>query len=159
MNALPTNFIQEQLSWAYIRAVIFNAGYDLSMPIVDHRGIDGTVEAPWRGLNKMDFQLKATTVYDIKNSQILYDLRSKNYNQLTLQDDVPRALILFVMPKDRQEWLSQTTEELCLRHCAYWVFLTGLPSSQNTSTVRVAIPLVNQLNGAGLANMFAQGYH
>ena len=55
---MANNFIQEQLSWAYVRAVIFNAGYGLSLPIVDDHGIDGTVEAPGRGLNKMDFSLK-----------------------------------------------------------------------------------------------------
>ena len=78
---MANNFIQEQLSWAYVRAVIFNAGYGLSLPIVDDHGIDGTVEAPGRGLNKMDFQLKATTVYDIQDDYIRYDLRAQNYNQ------------------------------------------------------------------------------
>ena len=155
---MANNFIQEQLSWAYVRAVIFNAGYGLSLPIVDDHGIDGTVEAPGRGLNKMDFQLKATTVYDIQDDYIRYDLRAQNYNQLILQDDVPRVLILYLMPKQRAQWISQSSENMCLRKCAYWVSLMGGRRSSNRSTVRVSIPLANQFDQSGLADMFAQGY-
>ena len=47
---MANNFIQEQLSWAYVRAVIFNAGYGLSLPIVDDHGIDGDRGSPRKGI-------------------------------------------------------------------------------------------------------------
>jgi hypothetical protein len=43
----------------------------------------------------------------------------------------------------KARWLSQTSEELTLRHCAYWISLKGHPSTTATSTIRVTIPLTN----------------
>ena len=156
MNAMATNFMQEQLSWAYVRAVVYRAGWRLSLPEVDDRGIDGTMEVPVSGVSKVDFQLKATTVYAIQNTTITYDLRVENYNQLVATDDVPRVLILFLMPDDPAEWLSHSVDELCLRRCAYWVSLMGLPRSSNVSTQRVYVPLANMFYPNGLSGMFAQ---
>lgn len=98
---MSPNFIQEQLSLAYVRSVVFRAGLRLSTPDVDDHGIDGTIFNPERrGINRADFQLKATTRYEIRGSAIFYDLRVEDYNRLTLDDDVPRILILFIMPDD-----------------------------------------------------------
>ena len=156
MTTMSPNFIQEQLSRAYVRAVVYHAGWRLSFPEVDDHGIDGTLEAPVRGMSKVDFQLKATTMYGIQGEWLAYDLRVENYNQLVAQDDVPRILILFVMPNDPDQWLTYTAEELCLRKCAYWVSLMGLPRSANTSTQRVQVPLVNLFHPDALQGMFDQ---
>lgn len=155
MTTLSPNFIQEQLSLAYVRAVVFRAGWTLSVPLVD-RGIDGTLEAPIRGMNKVDFQLKATTVYTIQGRDIAYDLRVENYNQLVAADGVPMILILFLMPDDPGQWLSHAEDELCLRKCAYWVDLMGLTRSSNASTHRVHIPLANPFHPDDLQGMFDQ---
>ena len=156
MTTMSSNFIQEQLSLTYVRAVVYRAGWHLSFPEVDDHGIDGTIEAPVRGMSKVDFQLKATTVYEVQGDRLAYDLRVENYNQLIAQDDVPRILILFVMPDDPAQWLSCTDDELCVRKCAYWVQLMGLPPSSNTSTQRVHVPLTNLFHPDGLQSMFDQ---
>ena len=72
--------------------------------------------------------------------EILYDLRVDNYNRLVSERDIPRVLILFIMPRDENQWLAQSDDELCLRRCAYWVSLMGKGISNNTSTVRVSVP-------------------
>ncbi len=154
MAAMPLNLVQEQLSNSYVRAVTYRAGWNLSLSGVDYRGIDGTLEAPVRGMSKVDFQLKSTTVYQKQGEYLAYDLRVENYNQLVAQDDVPRILILFVMPDDPDEWLSCSAEELCLRHCAYWISLMGEPSSTNASTQRVHVPLANLFHPDTLQTMF-----
>ena len=151
---MSPNFIQEQLSWAFVRAVIFRAGYSLSIPVVDDHGIDGTVESYGRGINKIDFQLKATTNYEITGGEIRYDLRVENYNQLVRDDGLPRILILFIMPEDPSQWLAKSLEELCLRKCAYWVSLMGEVPSRNARTVRVSVPLSNVFDEDGLSDMF-----
>ena len=153
---MSPNFIQEQLSWAYVRAVIFRAGYRLNLPVVDDHGIDGTVGSYSAGVNRVDFQLKSTTDYEIRDRSIIYDLRVENYNQLIKEDDLPRVLILFLMPDDPDQWLTQTQEELCLRKCAYWVSLMGMAPSGNRSTVRVSVPLSNMFDLNGLADMFSR---
>ncbi len=153
---MSPNFIQEQLSWAYVRAVIFRAGYRLYIPEVDDHGIDGTVGSYSGGVNRVDFQLKATTQYIIQSGYVIYDLRVQNYNQLIKEDDLPRVLVLFLMPTNPGQWLTQTPEELCLRKCAYWVSLMGMASSGNRSTVRVSVPLSNMFDLNGLADMFSR---
>ena len=158
MTTMARNFVQEQLSRAYVRAVIYQAGWHLSFPEVDDHGIDGTLEAPVRGMSKVDFQLKATTVYETQVGRIAYDLRVEDYNRLVAMDDVPRVLILFLMPDDPAQWLSHTEDELCLRKCAYWVSLMGLPRSSNASTQRVHVPLANLLHPNNLRGMFDQVY-
>ena len=154
---MSPNFIQEQLSRAYTRAVIFRAGFRLSSPEVDDHGIDGTVVDPnRRGVNRVDFQLKATTLYQIGNDAVVYDLRVEDYNRLIVDDDVPRILILFIMPSDDAQWLVQNEDELCLRKCAYWVSLMAMTRSPNSSTVRVYVPVANVFDQDGLRNIFRQ---
>jgi len=154
---MSPNFIQEQLSLSYVRSVIFRTGFRLSSPVVDDHGIDGTIINPERrGINRVDFQLKATTRYGIRPTVISYDLRVEDYNRLTLDDDVPRVLILFIMPDDEEQWLAQSEDELCLRKCAYWVSLMGSSVSSNSSTVRVSVPMTNVFDQNGLHEMFRQ---
>ena len=47
------------------------------------------------------------------------------------------------MGGERAQWLSQTSSELCLRRCAYWLSLKGQPPVPNTSSVTVHIPVAN----------------
>ena len=153
---VSTNFIQEELSNSYVRAVLFNAGFNLILPVKDLFGIDGTIVAMTGGVNRIDFQLKATTNYILSGNEILYDLRVEDYNRLVREDDLPRVLILYLMPSDNSQWLIQSQSELCLRECAYWVCLMGEPLSRNVSTVRVSIPIANVFDRNGLQNMFRQ---
>ena len=151
---LSTNFIQEQMSWAYIRAVTFRAGFNLSEPILDVFGIDGTIVSMIPGVNRVGFQLKSTTRFLVAGDAIHYDLRVEDYNRLIKEDDLPRVLILYVMPSDDSQWLIQSPNGLCLRTRAYWVPLMGGAPSNNSSTVRVAVPVANVFDQDGLREMF-----
>ena len=154
---MSPNFIQEQLSLSYLRSVIFRSGFRLSRPEVDDHGIDGTIVDPARRrINRVDFQVKATTRYAIGDAGISYDLRVEDFNRLIMDDDIPRVLILFIMPDDEEQWLAQSEDQLCLRKCAYWVSLMGQPFSRHSSTVRVTVPLTNLFDQNGLHDMFQQ---
>ena len=141
---------------AYIRAVVFRAGFNLQIPVRDLFGIDGTIVSQTSGVNRIDFQAKATTIYQLSGNSILYDLRVEDYNRLVREDDVPRVLILYLMPSDKSQWLIQSQGELCLREGAYWLCLMGEPQSRNVSTVRVSVPITNMFDQNGLHNMFSQ---
>ncbi len=141
----------------YVRSVLSRAGLSLFIPVVDYHGIDGTIVDPERrGMNRIDFQIKATTRYGIGDAAISYDLRVEDYNRLISDDGVPRILILFIMPDDEDEWLAQGEEEMCLRKCSYWVSLMGFPVSPNSSTVRVSVPLTNVFDQNGLHGAFRE---
>ena len=139
-----------------MRSVIFRTGFNLAVWTVDEHGVDGTIRRPARGVNRIDFQLKSTTRYTVFGDDIRYDLRVEDYNRLILDDDLPRVLILFIMPDDADDWLAQSEDELCLRKCAYWVPLMGLSVSSNSSTVRVSVPSANAFDQNGLHEMFRQ---
>ena len=71
----------------------------------------------------MDFQLKASYDYRLRDDHIAYDLDVHNYNVLAEAEGIPAVLILFAMPSDPALWLDQSEQELQLRHCAYWLSL------------------------------------
>ena len=150
------NFMQEQLSFAYVRAVVFRSGFHLYEPVKDDHGIDGTIASYSRGMGRVDYQVKSTTHYATRNEEIVYQLRVEDYNRLITEDDLPRILILFIMPDDDSWWLSHSPEELCLRKCAYWVSLMGQPPSDNKSTVQVSVPLANVFSPEGLRDLFSR---
>lgn len=153
----PVNLRQEQLSKACLQILVFDAGYNLSQPMVDAYGIDGAIIGLTpHGLRRVDYQLKATTRYEVRGTELAYDLRVEDYNRLIPEDNIPRVLLLYTMPADPDQWLAQSETETCLRHCLYWVSLMGQPALSNVSTRRVYVPRANFLDQAGLVNMFQQ---
>ena len=153
----PVNLRQEQLSKACLQVLVFSVGYNLTQPMADTYGIDGAIIAPAElGVKQVDYQLKATTRYEIRGSDLAYDLRVEDYNRLILADGASRVLLLYTMPADPDQWLAQSEDETCLRHCLYWLSLRGRPVSTNAATERVYVPRANFLDQAGLVNMFRQ---
>lgn len=153
----PLNFRQEQLSKACLQVLVFDAGYNLSQPIVDSYGADGAIISPGpHGVQQVDYQLKATTRYEIQGSDLAYDLRVADYNRLIPESEIRRVLLLYTMPADPEQWLAQSEAETCLRHCLYWLSLRGRPASSNAYTERVYVPRANFLDQAGLVDMFRQ---
>ena len=55
------------------------------------------------------------------------------------------------MGGERAQWLSQTSSELCLRHCAYWLPLKEQPPLPNTTRATVHIPITNIFGSEQLA--------
>ena len=153
---MSPNFIQEQLSIAYVKAVIFRAGFNLSRLVVDDHGIDGTIKSYTRGINRVDFQLKASYDYRLAQNHVVFDLNVRNYNVLAEAEGIPAVLVLFAMPSDPALWLDQSEDKLQLRHCAYWLSLEGEQPSDNDWTKTVHIPRANLFNVEGLTPMFTQ---
>jgi hypothetical protein len=93
------------------------------------------------GRGQFDVQVKSTTRANVTESEVRYDLEVKNYDDLREPgDNCPRILVVLVLPEDEAQWLSQSVEELILRHCAYWICLEGYPATTATTTLRIAIP-------------------
>jgi uncharacterized protein DUF4365 len=154
---LTRNHRQEALSRAYVRAIAAQAGVTVSEPENDY-GIDlslrsiGLRDGRHRDVGlQLDLQLKSTTRGSIGASHVTYDLDVVNYDDLRQPGgQTARILVLLVMPGDEALWLTQSPDELVLRHCAYWISLKGYPSSPSTSTVRVPIPLANVFSVAAV---------
>jgi len=114
--------------------------------VLEHRRVDAGFQ--------LDLQLKSTTRATVDEAQVVYDLEVRGYESLRdLRPQCPRILVLLVLPADEAQWLSQSHDELILRHCAYWLPLQGFPPTQATRSVRVTIPLADVFSVVALQAM------
>src|SRR4051812_9707335 len=127
---VPRSRRQEALSRAYVRAIAAQAGLICGEPEQDF-GIDLCLRAVRRRgqryadvSGQLDLQVKSTTRANVGATHVAYDLEVKNYDNLREGgDNCPRILLVLVLPEEETQWLSQSPEELILRHCAYWLSL------------------------------------
>jgi hypothetical protein len=141
---MDINQRKEQFSRAYVLAVAAASGYAWYEPSVDDDSIDlglaekggrGTVRSP-----RLELQLKCHSAETPSSGSFSYNLKIKNYEDLrdaTVQ--VPRILVVVLVPEDVADWLTATENELVLRRCGYWVSLRGEPATTNQNTIAVSI--------------------
>jgi hypothetical protein len=143
----PLSTEQERFGDAFLLAVAALAGCSAAKPQPDIDGTDWTVSCrffPRRP--KIDIQMKTWIGDDGAGDQIHYPLKRKNYDSLIFVDPcVRRVLVLVTVPKDPEVWMTQSPEQLILRHCGYWASLEGLPPSDNQTTVTIYLPRTNVL--------------
>lgn len=150
---MDQNQQKARFSLAYIESVASAAGFHVSEPRVDQDSVDGVLYGDFGQRPRIEFQAKATARDVVRGDRIHFPLPVKNYNDLRVDSIIPRILIIMIMPTDIREWINQTDEELCLRHCAYWLSLRGQPSTRNASSVTVHVPIVNMLGSDQLIDM------
>lgn len=155
---MDLNAQKEQFSRAYVQAVAAVAGYAWYVPSVDDDSVDmgiaerggrGTVRSP-----RLELQLKCHAATTPDGEQLSFPLKMKNYDDLREVDvQVPRILIIVLVPDSPVEWLTSSEEEMVLRRCGYWVSLRGrgsVASAAQDPRVTVHVPRSQQLNPDGL---------
>lgn len=141
---------QEDLSFAYISAVVANAGHNCGPPQRHDYGIDIEIGYVAKiGQRRRDtghrlhIQAKASHTFAISDDDncIIYNIKVGAYNDLILKDrGNPAILVLYCMPSDENGWLSVYEECTTLKHCGYWISLRGMPVSTNKTTLKIEIP-------------------
>ena len=140
----------EQFSLAYIRAVAAQAGYQVTRDETDV-GLDGMFKGDTGRRPRMEFQAKSTRANIRHGDNLHFRLPVSNYNILRdANATLPSILIVVLIPNEIEQWTNQTDEQLCLRHCAYWLSLEGEPATSNTTIITVHVPLSNVFNGEQL---------
>ena len=149
---------EEALSWAYVRAVAGFAGYTVSEEDFDRDGIDLRIHAGGNLSPSIGLQLKATVNLGNVHSDgsYRYDLPIKNYDRLIRPFQVPRYLVILALPTEEGDWLTVSAAELIMRRCAFWVSLSGMPQSNNQTSVRVSIPADNRLDPGALRRLLEE---
>ena len=153
---MDLNAMKERFSLAYIEAVASQAGYHIVETRVDHDSVDGTLMGDTRGRARIDFQAKATSQDFLRESHLAFPLPIKNYNDLRADSRTPRILIVVLMPDDKAQWLNQTKDELCLRHCAFWISLDGQPATRNIYNVTTRIAVANMFSSEQLTELMGK---
>jgi hypothetical protein len=149
--------LEEAISKAYVAAIVAGAGYLSGKTEIDMEGVDLTVHAAGPLRPRIDIQLKATiNLGDAFGGVFRYPLKSRNYDLLREQTTVPRILVVVDLPKDENEWLTVTPEQLILRRCAYWHSLTGSPETSNKESVTISIQYARRFDVDGLRALMQQ---
>ena len=110
---------------------------------IDIGSVDGILMSGSSPRSLIKFQAKATSRNIVRDGNVRFSLPIKNYNDLRIPTKVPRILIVVLMPRDPDQWVSQTEDELCLRRCGYWISLEGRPAVTNTSSISIDLPTTN----------------
>lgn len=153
---MTPNMRMEQFSLAYVRAIAAEGGYQVGRPEPDVDSVDGVLLASFGRRPRIDFQAKATSQQLVRNGIIHFPLPVKNYDELRADTLTPRILIVLLMPRDDANWITQSENELCLRHCAYWLSLAGRPDVRNVRAVTVQIPTANMLDRTQLDGLMSK---
>lgn len=146
-NNLIEEHIKEGISKAYVQAIAHYTGLNFETPEYDY-GIDGTFSGVRIRDNRrvsngyrLDFQLKASINVNIEEEEIKYALEAKNYNDLVdTEICTPRILIVYKLPKDKNEWINISENGTVFKDCAWWCYLYGEKPTSNKEKITIRIP-------------------
>ena len=154
---LTTSARQEALSRAYAHAVAAQGGYATAVYAEDRDGVDLRIQAGGAMRPALELQLKATVNLARSNEGYFrFPLKRRNYDLLRIGTQTPRLLVVLDLPKDERRWMTITTDELVLRHRAYWLNLKGWDETINQTSVTVRIPEQNIFNVENLQALMEQ---
>lgn len=149
--------VESALSIAYVHAIAGHAGYTCGPPPGEDRdSVDLQVAAGGRMRPKIDIQLKACINFNmLRSGAFSYQLKAKNYNDLRLATQTPRILVILSLPRNRDEWLRTSTDNLVIRKSAYWVSLRDMPEV-TTESVALRVPSTNVFDVPTLQRLMEQ---
>jgi hypothetical protein len=145
-SQMPVTAKSQALSMAYVYAIAAKAGAGIYLP-KDDFGVDMAFSKITRRLNGrrtdtksviIPFQVKSSKDWKLRADVVIYDLESKNYNDLI--DSTLCVLILMCLPPTFDEWLYQDEECLRLHKCCYYWQPSDRIETPNDHTARIIIP-------------------
>ena len=135
---------KEQISAAYMRAVVATAGYMVAEWTPDRDRVDVTVatdgDAGLATHPRLDVQLKCTAQDVLREDGVHLVLPTPHLIDLSGPRHVPVIVVAMLVPADPGGWIYQHDRAMLVRRCAYWVSLRGRaapPAGQETVTVTV----------------------
>jgi hypothetical protein len=148
-------------SYAYIQAVASVAGYSVCPKnrAIDNAGLDLTIEVPGEVgeylFPRIDAQVKCTAAESIYHENcIKYPLPVRNYQILiSTKALTPLILVVVLVPKNLQDWITITEEDILMKKCGYWVSLKGNLTTENKEKITVDLPRQNLFTPDSLQTM------
>lgn len=93
---------------------------------------------------KLDIQAKSTINAEVHDDAIAYAMEKKTYDDLRDPTvGTPRILVLLLLPKDEEQQVHVSHDNLIVRHSAYWLSTKGMVELPNRRSVSVRIPRAN----------------
>ena len=134
---------KEQFSRAYVQAVAAMAGFAHYTPSVDDDSVDMGLAARSQMMStapRFEMQVKCTGGELLDGINLAFDLPRKNYDDLRCDTQVPRILVVVLVPELLEDWATQDETMLAMYRCGYWLSLSSYEPSNNESTIRVHLP-------------------
>ena len=155
---------EEDLSISYLRAVAATGEivFELRRSDVNSKDVNLSKLIFLNGVrfeSELNVQLKATyskSQYFENDTEITYYLKIKNYNDLRGDTTTPIILCLLVLPENKEDWVTQTTDDLVMKRCMYWVSLKGMPECENKTKCAIKIPKTNLVTSDSLNDLLIQ---
>lgn len=149
---------EETLSRVYAHAVAAIAGYTTAVYDYDRDGVDIRIQSGGAMRPALELQLKATIGLGEPdgNGRFHFPLKQRNYEQLIIDTQTPRLLVVLELPRDESQWATIATDELVLRRRTYWLNLKGNEETNNRASTTVYIPQENVFDIDNLRKLMDQ---
>jgi len=161
MATMIENKQMEEISFAYLQAVCAKVGIAVNRHTHDGDGIDGDLKKTVKLSNgsrydlTVSFQLKSTCAnVRENNSEIYYDLKIKNHNDLRRSSTLRKFLFVHFFPESFQASLVHSRESLQILRCMYWISCEELEEKDAASSIRVKLSKTNAASPENLENLF-----
>lgn len=162
-GALPSSWLKEDLSLAFVHAVAMSVGVTVDSPQRDINGCDVVFRA--QDTDELDgaqlaAQLKCSVSRLVKvdgGKALSFPLDRKDYRHLRMPKTHPPRVLIVVQAPDHspRRWVRMTSDLLLMHASAWYVSLAGdadIPDTQASKTIR--LPRVQRFTAAALlANM------
>lgn len=135
-----------------VQLIATTAGYTCYKPddtgdgvdlVITHTQHDGVTARP----PNVELQVKTVRAPSLINNgkEISYDLAVAHYNALRAPGPTRRYFVVAVVPSDDPfDWYDDSEDCTLFRKAAYWHDLLGAPTTSNTSSIAVRVPLANR---------------
>lgn len=158
-SEVPRAHSQEWFSWAFVQSVAFAAGLPAEVKLIDSNQMDILVQT-WRPLNgavrTIGLQLKSKQNPEFVSDDefVVHDLEGDRYNRLLEAGNVPRFFVIVAVPPAPAPLAKLASDHGIMHAAAWWVRVTGNPTTQNYQRIRV--PTAQRFDSAGLTAMLLQ---
>jgi Domain of unknown function (DUF4365) len=160
--AVPDVRYRGAFAESYVRTLALAAGLNVLHAAVDDDGVDamirysGTVGA--LASPGIDVQIKSWSSPSGSDSDWHYDgLNQQQYDKLVGDNyQMPRYLILLIVPSDQHRLAELLDDGLLLRHRAYYTSIAGqphIPNPRSAGSRRVRVPKANLLTPSALRSL------
>lgn len=144
---------KERFSRAWVIAAASAADFTYEIVADDERGVDMTVHSQEQTL---DFQLKATSNPEVQGNFLVHDLDVRTYDLLRSKQRAGYGVLaLVVVGEDTTSWHTMDTTSTSLTRSAYYLPLYGLPPTPNEATIRLKVPMGNQLTADAMRDLMS----
>lgn len=144
---------KERFSRAWVIAAAAAADFTYQIIADDEHGVDMTIHSHNYIL---DFQLKATSSPEVQDGCLVHDLDVRTYDLLRSQRRSGYGvLVLVVVGADTTTWQLMDDDGTSLARSAYYLPLYGMPTTSNTATVRLKVPMSNLLTAEAMQKLMA----